>query len=153
MQTVHGRRSREGLQVRTLAINWLCGSSMAWSLTIKWSQNESNYEWSEVLGKFLHKNVRKSSFLLFETVHLECHPAFLHPQNVPKLSSAAGWSFAPDPTEKPTALPQTSIAGLMGLISKRGRGGKGKVTKEGREGKRRKRRGDKERDFGVWTLT
>jgi len=25
------------------------------------------------LGKFLRKNVRKSRFLLFETVHLECH--------------------------------------------------------------------------------
>jgi len=42
--------------------------------------------------------------------------------------------FAPDPTEEPTALPQTFVAGLMGFISKMGRGGNGKVTKEGREG-------------------
>jgi len=62
-----------------------------------------------------------------------------------------GWGFAPDPTEEPTALPQTSIAGLMGLICKRRREGKGKVRKEGREGKGTEEEG-RERE-GLWTLT
>jgi len=51
----HRRRSSESPQVRTLTIIWLWGSSMAWTLTIIW------LTW------------RNAVFLLFQTVHLECH--------------------------------------------------------------------------------
>jgi len=50
----HRRRSREGPQVWTLTI-MLWGSAMAWTLTIIW----------------LHYRI--CSFLMFQTVHLECH--------------------------------------------------------------------------------
>ena len=81
------RLSRENPQVRTLTINWLWRSPVAWTLTIMWLQNESNVTDPEdqLLQKFLHKKCKENQFYVVWNRPSWMPPAaFLHPQNAPK---------------------------------------------------------------------
>ena len=104
---MHRRRSREGLQVRTLTIIWLWGSSMAWTLTIIW------LTW------------RNAVFDVSNGASWMPPAAFLHPENAPK-SLAAGAS--PQTPLRELTAPPDPVAGLRGLLLRWGKekgGGRG----------------------------
>jgi len=88
----------------------------------------------KLLENFFIKVQRKAVFFCLKPCTLNATSSVSSSSKCTKIVS--DWGFAPDPTEAPTALPQTSIAGLMGLISKRGRRAKGEGDEggEGREG-------------------
>jgi len=57
------------------------------------------------IGKLLHKNVKKGRFLMFQTVHLECHQQRSFTLKMHQIVD--GWGFAPDPTGGAFSAPQT----------------------------------------------
>jgi len=120
----HRRRSREGPQVRTVTIIWLWGSAMAWILTIIWL------------------NYRICSFLMFQTVHLDCHQQ----RSITLKMHQNCWRLGLRPRPHWGSLQRSPdlLAGLRRPISK---GGEAK-EEEGREGQERGGEGEV-----LWTLT
>jgi len=90
----------------------------------------------------LLENARKSRFLLFETLHLECHQ---QRSFTLKMHQNRWWlGLRPDPTgEAPSWIREPTS-------KERARGEKGGIGRGGKEGEGGARRGG---DFQNWTLT